>query len=312
MTAAAGFTDPLYLLPFDHRHSYLSGMFKFEPPLSATQRARVIDSKRLIFEGFQLALAQGVPAAQAGVLVDEEFGAAVLRDAQAAGAITAMSVESSGSDEFTFEYGDAFKAHLEAFRPTFAKVLVHFNVDADSALNARQLERLVRLSGWCRVHAQKLMFELLVSATPAQLAQADGDAAAFDLQRRPTLMMRALETLQEAGVEPDVWKIEGLARRADCERIVASARRGGRDAVSCIVLGRGANAAQVAEWLGTAAGVPGFVGFAIGRTSFWNAVADFEAGRATRAEAAQRIAARFREWVDIFRNAQAGPQTTKD
>ncbi len=300
-----GYTDPLYLLPFDHRHSYLTGMFGFEPPLAAEQRARVIDSKRLIFEGFAAALAQGVPSAHAGILVDEEFGAALLREAKASGAITAMSVESSGSDEFAFEYGDDFAAHLEAFAPTFAKVLVHHNVDGDAALNARQTERLVRLSAWCRAHDQKLMFELLVSATKAQLARADGDAAAFDRQQRPALMVRAIESLQDAGIEPDVWKVEGLGRREDCERIVASARRGGRSRVGCILLGRGANEAQVGEWLSTAASVPGFIGFAVGRTSFWDAVADFEAGRATRAEAAQRIAARFREWVDIFRNAQA-------
>jgi len=302
---STGCTDPLYLLPFDHRHSWLSGMFGFEPPLTAGQRARVVDSKRLIFEGFQLALAQGVPGAHAGILVDEEFGADVLRDAKASGAITAVSVESSGSDEFAFEYGDEFAAHLEAFGPTFAKVLVHYNVDGDAALNARQLERLVRLSAWCRAHDQKLMFELLVSATKAQLARANGDASAFDLQQRPALMIRAIEALQNAGVEPDVWKIEGLDHREDCERIVASARRGRRDRVSCILLGRGANEARVVEWLSTAASVPGFIGFAVGRTSFWDAVADFEAGRATRADAAQRIAARFREWVDIFERARA-------
>lgn len=299
-----GYTDPLYLLPFDHRHSYLTGMFRFEPPLSEEQSARVTDSKRLIYEGFQVALAQGVPAAHAGILVDEEFGASVLRDARARGSITAMSVESSGSDEFSFEYGDDFAAHLEAFRPAFAKVLVHCNVDGDAALNARQTERLVRLSAWCRARDQKLMFELLVAATTAQLAQANGDAATFDLQQRPALMIRAMETLQDAGVEPDVWKVEGLDRREDCERIVASARRGGRDRVGCILLGRGANEAKVVEWLSTAASVPGFIGFAVGRTSFWDAVADFEAGRASRVEAAQRIADRFREWVDTFSNAR--------
>ncbi|MEP7101132.1 MAG: DUF2090 domain-containing protein [Burkholderiales bacterium] len=311
MTTPAGYTDPLYLLPFDHRHSYLAGMFRFEPPLTPEQRARVVDSKRLIYEGFQVALAQGVPAAHAGILVDEEFGADVLRDAKASGAITAVSVESSGSDEFAFEYGDDFARHLDAFDPTFAKVLVHFNVDGDAALNARQTEQLVRLSAWCRARGQKLMFELLVSATKAQLLQSNGDAAAFDLQQRPALMVRAIETLQDAGVEPDVWKLEGLARREDCERVVASARRAGRDRVGCILLGRGADETKVVEWLSTAAAVPGFIGFAVGRTSFWDAVADFESGRATRTEAAQRIAARFREWVDIFRSAQQAAPTPK-
>ena len=303
--APVGYTEPLYLLPFDHRHSYLAGMFGFGPPLTAAQHARVVDSKRLIFEGFERALAQGLPAARAGILVDEEFGAAVLRDAKASGAVTAMSVESSGSSEFDFEYGDDFAAHIEAFAPTFAKVLVHVNVDGDAALNTRQNERLARLSSWCRSQGQRLMFELLVSATPAQLERAHGNADAFDLQQRPALMVRAIEALQDAGVEPDVWKIEGLDRREDCERTVAVAQRGGRVRVGCIVLGRGADETRVTAWLATAGSVPGFIGFAVGRTTFWEAIADFEAGRLTRTAAAQRIAMRLREWVDAFRSALA-------
>ena len=300
-----GYTDPLYLLPFDHRHSYLTGMFGFEPPLDAAQHARVADSKQLIWEGFCAALDQGVPAANAGILVDEEFGAAILREAAARGVVTAVSVETSGSDEFAFEYGDAFGAHLDAVRPTFAKALVHYNVDGEAALNARQLERLARLSAWCGSHGVRLMFELLVSATKPQLATANGDAAIFDRDQRPNLMVRAMTALQDGGVEPDVWKVEGLDRREDAERIVATARREGRAAVGCILLGRGADEAKVVEWLTTAATVPGFIGFAVGRTSFWDAVADFEAGRASRAEAADRIAARFREWVGIFQRAAA-------
>ncbi len=293
-------TGPLYLLPFDHRQSYLSAMFGLKPPLSLAQRARVVDSKRVVYEGFLAALAMGVPTAHAGILVDEEFGAALLGDAKARGAITAVSVEQSGSAEFEFEYGDNFAAHLDAVAPTFAKVLVQFNIDGDAALNTRQAERLARLSRWCHMRGQRLMFELLVKPTDAQLTAAGGDMARFDLAQRPALMQRAIEALQNAGVEPDVWKIEGLDRREDCERIVASARRRGRDHVGCIVLGRGADEGRVASWLSTAAAVPGFVGFAVGRTSFWNAVADFESGRASRAQAATRIAARFREWVDIF------------
>jgi myo-inositol catabolism protein IolC len=301
-----GYTDLLYLLPFDHRHSYLSGMFKFTPPLTPAQLAKVIDSKHLIYEGFLLALERGVPAPHAGILVDEEFGTEVLRDAAKRGAVTAMSVESSGSDEFEFEYGDDFAAHIEAFRPTFAKVLVRFNPLGDAMLNARQIGRLLRLSTWCRAHDQRLMFELLVPATKDQLASANGDAAVYDLAQRPGLMVKAIEILQQAGIEPDVWKVEGLDRREDCERIVATARQGGRGEVGCIVLGRGADDAKVTSWLASAASVAGFIGFAVGRTSFWDPLVEFESGAASRAEAAGRIADHFRDWVDIFEKAKAG------
>jgi myo-inositol catabolism protein IolC len=299
-----GYTLPLYLLPFDHRHSYLTGMFHASGTLTPEQREKVIDSKRLIFEGFQAALLKGVPPAAAGILVDEEFGATVLRDAAAQGAVTAMSVESSGSDEFDFEYGAAFAEHIEAFRPTFAKVLVRFNPEGDAALNARQTERLARLSAWCRAHEQRLMFELLVPATKPQLALANGDAARYDLDQRPGLMLQAIAALRAAAVDPDVWKIEGLDKREDCERIVAAARCDGREGVGCIVLGRGADDAKVVEWLKVAASVEGFLGFAVGRTTFWDPVAAFESGKATRQEAADQIAAHFVDWVRIFEDAR--------
>ena len=115
--------------------------------------------------------------------------------------------------------------------------------------------------------------------------------------------------MQDAGIEPDIWKIEGLDRREDCERVVETARRDGRHDVGCIVLGRGADEKKVVGWLETAASVPGFIGFAVGRTTFWDAVADYEAKRATRQEAVFRIAQRFREWAAIF--SRARPSTPR-
>ena len=113
------------------------------------------------------------------------------------------------------------------------------------------------------------MFELLAPPTKAQLDSVRGDKRSYDVDLRPRLMIQAIEELQEAGVEPDVWKIEGLDSREKCERIVAVALRGGRRRVGCIILGRGEDDAQVHRWLETAAGLPGFIGFAVGRTCFW-------------------------------------------
>ena len=290
----------LYLLPFDHRHSYVDGLFGFKLPLSAPQREEVIDSKLLIFEGFRQALAEGVQTEDAAILVDEEFGADVLSDAHRRGFITAVSVEQSAVDEFNFEYGDDFASHIEAFGPSFAKVLVRYNPEGDKALNQRQASRLRRLSDYCQRSRRRFMFELLVPATTDQLASTEGDRDAFDRQMRPALMLRAIQALQAAGVEPDVWKIEGLDGRDDCQRIVTIARRDGRDRVGCIVLGRGADEARVRTWLATAASVEGFIGFAVGRTTFWDAVAGYRARTLTRSEAASQIARRLRNWVDIF------------
>jgi myo-inositol catabolism protein IolC len=295
-----GYNRPLYLLPFDHRHSYVTGMCHFTPPLTADQRTAVTFTKQVIYEGFQAALGLGVPRERGGILVDEEFGIEILHDATGQRFVTALSTETSGSDEFEFEYGDAFAEHIEAIGPTFAKVLVRYNPEGDAALNQRQTARLRQLSEYCRRAGQLFVFELLVPATPAQLSDVHGEKSAYDLQLRPELMLETMHTLQEAGIEPDVWKIEGLDRREDCERVVAVARRDGRHDVGCIVLGRGADEKKVVSWLETAASVPGFIGYAVGRTTFWDAVADFVAHKATRDEAVARIAARFGEWAAIF------------
>jgi myo-inositol catabolism protein IolC len=270
----------------------------------------VAASKQVIYEGFRQALSDGVPANSAGILVDEEFGAAILRDATRNGYITALSVEKSGSDEFEFEYGDAYATHIEAFHPTFAKVLVRYNADDDEALNRRQAARLKQLSDYCRGAGQRFMFELLVPATKAQLAAVQADAHAYDLQTRPAAMLSAIRELQDAGIEPDIWKIEGLVRREDCELLVETVRRDGRKGVSCIVLGRGADESNVEVWLKTAAAVPGFIGFAVGRTTFWDAIADYEAQKATRQQAVTRIATRFSEWVKIFTQARVALTST--
>ena len=300
-----GYSTPLYLLPFDHRESYVTDMFNFKPPLTAGEREAVAGSKQIIYDGFREALNSEVPAACAGILVDEEFAADILRDATKRGYVTAISVETSGSDEFEFEYGDAFAAHLEEFKPSFAKVLVRYNPEGDAALNLRQTARLKQLSDYCRSAAQRFMFELLVPATKVQMERVRADKNAYDRQVRPALMRQAIHALQDAGVEPDVWKIEGLDRREDCEQLVETARRGGRGNIGCIVLGRGADEKTVASWLETAAPVPGFIGFAVGRTTFWDAVADYQSKKATRQQAVSRIALRYRKWVAIYEQARS-------
>ncbi len=300
-----GYTRPLYLLPFDHRTSYISGLFGWKEPLDVEQRVTVANSKHVIYAGFQQAIADQVPKDHVGLLVDEAFGSAILRDAASKGYITAVSVEKSGQEEFAFAYGEDFAQHLQAFAPTFAKVLVRYNPEGDVALNQRQVSRLKRLSDYLQRTRRLFMFELLVPATAMQLEQVEGDKNAYDLQLRPRLMMQAIQALQDAGVEPDVWKVEGLDRQEDGVKVVEVARRGGRNSVGLIVLGRGAERDRVVHWLKTAASVPGFIGFAVGRTSFWQPLLDVEAKRISQEEAATRIAHNFAAWIRLFEEARS-------
>lgn len=301
-----GYDKSLYILPFDHRGSFETKMFGWSGELTAAQTAEIAAAKQVIYDGFKLAVADGVAKEKAGILVDEQFGAAILRDAAANGFATACPAEKSGQDEFDFEYGEEFAAHIETFRPTFSKVLVRYNVEGDQQLNARQAARLKRLSDYLHTRSSSLlMFELLVPPEPAQLDRVHGDKQAFDLDVRPQLMIAAIEELQQAGVEPDVWKIEGLDRREDFVRIVAAAQRDGRARVSCIVLGRGEDGRKVNEWLAIASSVPGVIGFAVGRTDFWEPLVGWLAQRSTREEAVAEIARRYRAFADIFEDAAA-------
>jgi myo-inositol catabolism protein IolC len=298
-----GYDKPLYLLAFDHRGSFEKGLFGAKEPVSAQVKAEIAKAKEIIFEGHLEAVKGGtVPPEAAGVLVDEEFGTAVARRAKAEGAPLAMPVERSGQDEFQFQYGGDFAAHIEAFDPTFSKVLVRYNPEGDAGLNQRQTKRLAQLSGWLREHGRKFLFELLVPATTEQLDRYESQGS-YDKELRPSLVLEVIQRLQAADVEPDVWKIEGLDAAEDCRRTVAQAQSGGRDGVVCIILGRGADEAQVAEWLRVAASVRGFDGFAVGRTIWFEALQGFLAGDVSREQAVHTIAARYKEMYDAYSSA---------
>ena len=213
-----GYNKPLYILPFDHRSSFEKGLYGWSGSLTPEQAAKMASTKEVIYDAFKLALAQGLPRERAAILVDEQFGAAILRDASANGFITAMPAEKSGQAEFQLEFGDRYAAHIEDFKPTFVKVLLRYNPEDDEALNRRQSARLKQLSDYLHNHGHYFMIELLVPATHEQMDRLEGDHNLYDNDLRPSLMISTIKDLQNAGIEPDVWKVEGLDQREDCAR----------------------------------------------------------------------------------------------
>lgn len=295
-----GYDGALFFLALDHRGSFVKKFFGIEATPSAADVIRIAQAKMVIYEGFLSALEGGVDRLTAGILVDEQLGAEVALRAARERLIFAMPVEKSGQDEFDFEFGDDFASHIERFDSTFCKVLVRFNPEGDGAVNARQAGRLRRLSEWAHHNDRKFLFELLVPAEPRQLEPFGGDAMRFDSELRPHLMRMAIAQLQESGVEPDVWKIEGVDRREDCEAIAEQCRMAGRDHVACVVLGRGADSAAVDGWLRAARGVPGYQGFAIGRSIWWDPLRAFEAGTLPRDATARQIAANYARFIQVY------------
>jgi myo-inositol catabolism protein IolC len=296
-----GYDGSLFLLAFDHRGSFKSKMFGITEA-TAEDEARLQAAKRLVWAGFEAARAEGLPEG-AGILVDEEMGAGVARAARAAGVPFAMPVEESGQDVFDFEYGDEFGAHIEEFDPTFSKVLVRWNPDDDPEVKQLQAERLARLGQWLHERDRLFLFELLVPASDRQRELAGGDGDAYDRHIRPVLMLQVIDELRRAGVEPDIWKIEGIDSAEYCRLISDLVRAGGRERVTCVVLGRGADDARVDHWLQTAAPVPGYSGFAIGRSIWWDALSDWRAGKAQEDDAAARIGRNYRRFIDVYQSA---------
>lgn len=295
-----GYDRRLFLLAFDHRGSFKQKMFGISPGKETPQDIeRLRAAKRLVFDGFRAAIAAGAPDG-VGVLVDEEMGADVARDAKALGVPLAMPVETSGQPTFDFEYGDDFGSHIEAFDPDFSKVLVRWNPDDDADTKALQGERLRRLGEWLHANDRKFLFELLVPASERQLALVGGSTAAYDSHVRPYLMLETIAEIQAAGVEPDIWKIEGIDTREDCELIARLTRSAGRDGVMSVVLGRGADDDKVDHWLRMGAPVSGYGGFAIGRSIWWTGVEGWKDGTMTPDVAVGSIAAAFRRFIDVY------------
>jgi len=299
-----GYPKPLYVMPFDHRGSFQEKMFGIKGRQPNADETKMIASyKDVVYEGFKEALKAGVPKDRAAILVDEQFGASCAMDAKKNGIMFCMPSEKSGQDEFDFEYGDKFAEHIEKFSPTFVKVLVRYNPDSEQEMNERQTVRLAKLSEYCKKSNRKFIFELLVPASKEQLDKLGGDKKKYDTEVRPGLMERAIAELQAGRVEPDVWKLEGLEKAEHYRAIVAQARSKGRNQVGMIVLGRGENEEKVRHWLNVGANVDGVIGFAVGRTVFWDALAGLKEGKHSRAEASAMVAKNYKGLVDLFMNA---------
>ena len=283
-------TDRLYVLAFDHRRSLMTSFFGVhgEPTSDDVRAAR--DAKQVIWEGLLRAIDDGVPRAAAAALVDATYGADVIAAAAARGIRVAVPVEASGRRELAFEHED-WRDRIERLDPTWAKVLVRYNPDADPEANGRQRALIAELDAHCGVTGRGLMLELLVPPEP------DQEGPDFDTKLRPELMVRAIEEIRAGDIHPSLWKVEGLDRAADCERVARAA------GAPCLVLGRGADRSTVDAWLRAAGSVPGYAGFAIGRSLWWDSLRRCFEGSMSREAAASTIASEYARLVDVYRAA---------
>ncbi len=291
-----GYTKPLYILAFDHRSSFISKLLNGED-----NKNKVLELKQIIYNGFAKAVEKKtVPHQSAAILIDEEFGEAVLLQSKKNGYVNCLPVEKSGQEEFDFEFGDDFATHIKKYQPSFVKALVRYNPEGDRQLNIRQQARLKILSEWCHREGYKFILEVLIEATKEELE--DDDKKKFDEELRPQLALEMVRDLHEAGVDPDVWKVEGFESRDNYEELVSRIQSEGRTNVGLVILGRGASDTQVERWLRSGKGVKGVIGFAIGRTIFWQALKDYLSAKINAEQAADIISQRYSHFYKVFKD----------
>jgi myo-inositol catabolism protein IolC len=298
-----GWTGTLCILPFDHR-SFFEELLGFSEPLTDQQTAQLTEYKKIVYAGYEKSLSMGIPSASSAILVDDVQGMEILLDAKSKHYNVLQTTEKSGDNHFEFQHDD-WQAWIEKVKPTFAKALVRYNPDADKNLNEQSLQGLKQLSDYAHEHGYKFLIEPLVPATDEQLASVSSDKGRYDRELRPALCARMITEMQNAGVEPDVWKVEGFYAAKDYELVVAAAKAGQaeglpRTDVGVISLGRNETDEVVSLWLTEGAKVPGVIGFAVGRTVFLSAVMKYKSGEFSKEQAELEIANRFVHFYTVF------------
>ena len=295
-----GYTKPLFILAFDHRASFSRDLLAVAGEPTAEEVPQIQPLKGIIFSGFKQAVAKDIPKAAAAILIDEQYGSAIIAEAKSQGINFVLSVEKSGQAEFTLEYGGDFAEHINKFNPPFVKALVRYNPAGDAELNKRQLDKLKKFSDWCSNEPTKFLIELLVPATAEQLAKVKGDKSRFDLELRPGLTVGAVKNILAGGVKADIWKIEGMDETENYRALARVIKAAGQAKVNMVVLGRGENTKHMAGWLKAAQGVDGVIGFAIGRTIFWEPLKSYLRGELSAPDASSTIADNYIHFYKFF------------
>ena len=217
---ALGYTQPLYVLAFDHRGSFQKKMLGIPGARTPEERARISDAKAAIFQGFKEAVAQGAPRRTPPACWWTRSSGDVAREARSRGLRSRCPSRRADRTSSTSSTARTSPAHILEFDPTFSKVLVRYNPEGDAEMNGRQSGRLKRLSDWLHAHDRSSCSSCWWRRSRHQLEAVGGDAGRYDREVRPGLMVRAIEELQRAGIEPDIWKIEGIdgARTANGSR----------------------------------------------------------------------------------------------
>lgn len=304
MFNSLGYSKKLFVLPFDHRSSFAK-LFGFtNEELSNDEKKKITLAKEIIYLAFEKTIAKGIPKEEAAILIDEEYGDKIIQDAVNKKYNVILTVEKSGQKEFTFEYSDEFGKHIEKYKPTFVKALIHYNPNDDPLSKMRQQQKLEALSNYCHQNSYKFLLEILISPTEQQINSVSGNVQRYEMEMRPNLTAKAMEELQNAHVEPDIWKIEGMENEDSYKIVALQARKEQRGNVGIVILGRAEVQDKVEQWVKVGNKIKGIIGFAVGRTIFWSPLTEYKDGKIDRDTTIEKISNNFLHFYNIFINKE--------
>jgi myo-inositol catabolism protein IolC len=300
--SAAQAPDPMYMLAFDHR-KVLRDLYP------SAQTADLQLAKVVVLDTLDALSDLVIDAFPLSFLVDEEYGAEAARLARERGHYVAMPIEASRTKALELQFPDDYQSRFEKLNPHCVKALVFHNPADDAARKAQQLGLLLDIGVFAQEQERDYLLEVLINPSPEQLAECGGDHNIFREKLFPQLLIHSIAEMQDFGIDPHIWKIEGLETLEDTKAVAAQAVSGGRDDVRCVVLGSGESPAKVASWLKNASAVPQFSGFAIGRTVWHQPLVDLFSGEISRAEAVTQMALTFTNLIKGF-NRESVTATT--
>lgn len=284
--------QPLLILPLDHRSSFSRDVLGVEGKLNQKQNQQITDLKQIIFAGFLAVQKKFKHKNYFGILLDEEYGLSILQQAKKESAIVTVPVEKSGQEVLAFEYGKSFGAHLKKVDPDYVKVLIRYN-PLKKEVNKKQAIKLKELNNFCQKNNYKIILELLVPPTEADLKIAKTEKNYNNKLR----LIRTVDAIKEIKkiIKVDVWKLEGFDKLGWQKIIQATGANS-----KIIFLGRGEDKKMVTAWLKAAIPFEQIIGFAIGRTIFLETLQKYQAKKITRDQAVKQIAEKFGYFVKLW------------
>jgi 5-dehydro-2-deoxygluconokinase len=279
--------DRVYMLAADHRWQWEEWCDARSMP-----RARIPDVKRLAYEGFLRARHRSADVREFGaLLIDEQYSAPVIAHARVAGVNVGTPAEKAGAFPLAWS-SDPFSRALTGM---FVKVLVRYRSDDEASIVQGQRDKLDALQAWCRAAGKPLVVEILVG-------RRDEPEDEFEAVGRPAMLAAFIGDAYSRGLTPEFWKIEGTLSSEGARTIdtAIAANPAGRQ----IILGKAAELATIDKWFAAAAASRTAVGFAIGRSVFWEPSVAFLNGVKTADQAATAIADTYLELVDAWRRSR--------